>query len=441
MPINFKTIQETQKSISSALILSVNKDAPPEKQINPNQPNSLIKGLVDSMSAGFDELQDQMKLILAELFPQTATNEYLEFWGKLFGINRKSSTKATGSVVFTGLAGSLIAANTSIQDANNGVEFLTTSDATISTNSIQVSITRNGNIATATASSEHNYATGMQVIINGANQSDYNKTATINVINSNQFSYNVDNLPTTPATGNILATSTFANVNIIASESGYEPITGNQLELTTPIENVDDECFVEQIINGSEVEDDASFRARIIEKSSNLTAPFTKAGLPSFIKEKVSNVTRVWVKTATPQPGYVTIYFVKDNQINIIPSSQEVAEVKNAIINEKTGIKPANMPDDFVIVSSPTAKTINFTFTSLSPNTDEMKQLIKNNITDYFKSKAVDLGKDIFANEYNSLIYSTLDNSGNRPQFALSSPVGDIVVADNELPILGTITI
>ena len=101
----------------------------------------------------------------------------------------------------------------------------------------------------------------------------------------------------------------------------------------------------------------------------------------------------------------------------------------------------ANMGDDLIIVSAPIQKTIDFVFSSISPNTAEMKQLIKDNITDYFKSKAVDLGKDIIANEYIGLIYSTIDNAGNRPQFTLSSPIGNIDVADNELPILGTITI
>ncbi|NBP04386.1 MAG: hypothetical protein EBU90_30750, partial [Proteobacteria bacterium] len=375
MPISFKTIQEIQKSIASALILSVNKNAPIEKQINPNIPNHLFRNLVDSMSAGFDENQDMIKLVLSQLFPQTATGEYLQFWGQLFGINRKSSTKATGYVIFVGDAGSIIPSATTIQDAN-GIEFATINDATIITSSIQVSIARSGNIATATTVSEHNYATGMEVIISGANQNDYNKTAIINVLNSNQFSYTVDNLPTTPATGTIISTATFINTQIIASDSGYNPISGTQLELTTPIENVNDECFIESIVNGSDIEDDETLRARIIERTSNFTAPFSEAGLPTFIKEKVADVTRIWIKTATPSAGYTTIYFTKDRQINIIPTSQELLAVKNAIIDTKTGIKPANMGDDAVIVSAPTPKTINFVFSSISPNTAEMKQLI-----------------------------------------------------------------
>lgn len=440
MPINYKTIQELQQSIASAFILSINKNAPIAKQVDPNRPNNLIKGLVDSMSAGFDELQDIEKEIFKQLFPQTATDEYLQFWGQMFGINRKPSTKATGYINFIGTAGSIIDSDTSIQDTN-GVEFLTTSQGTIATNSISTSITRSGNVATATTLSEHNFATGMTVIIAGANQTDYNKTTAINVINTTQFTYQVDNLPISPATGTITTTASFVRVPIIAVDNGYNALSSNTLELTTPIENVNDECFIQTISYGNDTEDDETLRARIIERTSNFTAPFSEAGLPTFIKEKVANITRIWVKTATPTPGYTTIYFVKDNQVNIIPSGQELLEVKNAIINPETGIKPANMTDNMVVVSAPTPKTINFTFTSISPNTTEMKQLIKDNITDYFKSKAVDLGKDILANEYNSLIYSTIDNSGNRPQFVLSSPSGDIDVADNELPILGTITI
>ncbi|MCE2688189.1 MAG: baseplate J/gp47 family protein [Rickettsiales bacterium] len=440
MPINYKTIQELQQSIASAFILSINKNAPFEKQIDPNLPNSLIKGLVDSTAAGFDELQDIIKETFKQLFPQTATGEYLQFWGQMFGINRKSSTKATGFIIFTGNAGSIVDTDTSIQDSN-GVEFLTTSQTTIATNSIAITITRNNNIATATTLSEHNFATGMSIVIAGANQTDYNKTAIITVINDFQFTYQVDNSPISPATGSITATANFGIASIIATSQGYNALSGTNLELVSPIENIDDECFIQTIIYGNDTEDDETLRARIIERTSNFTAPFTEAGLPTFIKEKVNDITRIWVKTATPTPGYTTIYFVKDKQANIIPSGQELLEVKNSIINSQTGIKPANMTDNMVVVSAPTPKIINFTFTSISPNTSEMKQLIKDNITDYFKSKAVDLGKDILANEYISLIYSTLDNSGNRPQFALSSPSGDINVADNELPILGNINI
>lgn len=53
------------------------------------------------------------------------------------------------------------------------------------------SITRVGNLATATTSTPHGYATGMQVNIGNAAQADYNGTKTITVVNATQFTFPV----------------------------------------------------------------------------------------------------------------------------------------------------------------------------------------------------------------------------------------------------------
>lgn len=69
------------------------------------------------------------------------------------------------------------------------------------------SLTQTGGVATFVASSAHNFVTGDVVLITGANQSDYNISATITVTNSTTFTYPVNNNPTSPATGTIKALS------------------------------------------------------------------------------------------------------------------------------------------------------------------------------------------------------------------------------------------
>ena len=93
-----------------------------------------------------------------------------------------------------------------------------------------------------------------------------------------------------------------------------------------------------------------------------------------------------------------------------------------------------------VLVLSPQAYNVDFTFTSLSPNTTAMKQAITDRLTDYFRSVEVSLGKDISADTYKNIIFSTIDNQGNTPTFTLSAPVGNIDVSSNQLPILRYIT-
>jgi uncharacterized phage protein gp47/JayE len=151
-------------------------------------------------------------------------------------------------------------------------------------------------------------------------------------------------------------------------------------------------------------------------------------------------VTRVWVQSATPSAGYVTIYFTRDNDASIIPTSAQAQTIKDSIIDVDTGIKPANTPDSYVVVSPPTPVSVGFTFTALSPNTFNMRSAITNTLTDFFKGNNVNIETDIAENEYNSLIYSIIDSDGNSPTFTLSAPSGNISIGTGELAILGTIT-
>lgn len=443
--IEFSSISQIQQRIANALILAINAgQTDNSKHIDPNIRNNFALGLVNSMAAGFDENNDNIKEVLKQLFPQTATGTYLELWASFFGINRKDAVQAEGFVVFTGVATTSIPIGTAIQKAD-GFQYETQALGTISNQTISISsITRSGSTATVTTTSNHNLATGVSVTIAGASQTEYNITATITVISNTQFTYTVSGSPATPATGTITANFTTAYVAIKAVEYGDEGNSsgGSQLTLVSPIVDVDNTCYLpyDGTSLGLDIETDEELRARLLERTSNFTAPFTASGLPVFIKENIAGVTRVWVQTSTPSAGYVTIYFTRDNDTNIIPTSTQVNAVKNAIIDEDTGIKPANTPDSYVVVAAPTAVPINITFSSLSPNTTSMRTAITQTLTDYFKSASVNVGGDILLNEVNALIYSVIDEDGNSPTFALSAPSGDTAISNSELATLGTIT-
>lgn len=445
MAIEFSTIEQIQQRLANALILSVNAgQLDNSKHIDPNIRNSLIKSLVDSMSAGFDENNDNVKELLKQLFPQTATDEYLEAWASWFGITRKDPVKAEGYVVFTGVASTAIPISTLVQKAD-GTQYETQASATITTQSIGIStLTRSGSTATATTSSNHNLATGVSVTISGATQTEYNITATITVISNTQFTYTISGSPATPATGTILAGFATAYVLIKASEYGVlgNSASGSQLTLISPIIDIDDNCFIsyDGLSGGLDAENDDQLRVRLQDRCANFTAPFTESGLPIFIREKISGITRVWVQTATPSAGYVTIYFTRDADSSIIPNSTQVNAVKSAIIDVDTGIKPANTPDSYVVVASPTPVSINITFSTLSPNTVAMQTAITEALTDYFKSSSVNVGGDITVNEISALIYGITDEDGNTPTFTITAPSTTTAIANTELAILGTIT-
>ena len=445
MAIEFSTISQIQERLANAFILAVNAgQLDTSKQIDPNIRNSLAMATVTSMSAGFDENNDNIKEVLKQLFPQTATDEYLELWASWFGITRKDPVKAEGYAVFTGTASTTIANATAIQKAD-GTQYETQASATISAQTIGITtLTRSGSTATATTTANHNLATGVSVAIAGASQTEYNITATINVISNTQFTYTISGTPVSPATGTITASFTSAFVAIKAVNYGVNGNSagGSQLTLISPIVDVNDNCYLsyDGLTLGLDAETDDELRSRLNQRCANFTAPFTASGLPVFIKEKIAGITRVWIQTATPSAGYVTIYFTRDNDANIIPTSSQVNAVKNAIIDVDNGIKPANTPDNYVIVSSPTAVPIAITFATLSPNTVAMKTAITTTLTDYFKSPAINVGGDITLNEINALIYGVIDEDGNSPIFTLSAPSSTTVISDSQLAILGTIT-
>ena len=80
------------------------------------------------------------------------------------------------------------------------------------------SITRSSSTATVTTGSSHLLATGNQVTISGASQTDYNITATITVTGATTFTYTVQNTPATPATGAIKCTVDPADADDDAQE-------------------------------------------------------------------------------------------------------------------------------------------------------------------------------------------------------------------------------
>lgn len=67
-------------------------------------------------------------------------------------------------------------------------------------------ITRAGDVATATKVG-HGYSNGDKVVIAGAAQADYNGEVTVFGVAANTFNFNVQNTPTTPATGTITASA------------------------------------------------------------------------------------------------------------------------------------------------------------------------------------------------------------------------------------------
>ena len=136
--------------------------------------------------------------------------------------------------------------------------------------------------------------------------------------------------------------------------------------------------------------------------------------------------------------GAVQIYFTRDDDDSSIPSATEVNEVSNKLLE----ILPANTAEFNMIVLAPTALPVDFTFTTLVPNTITMRSAIEANLEQFFK-EVPSVSEDIDEDAYRATIKNTVDTlTGDTVEdFVLSTPTGDVTVDFGELGVLGTLTI
>lgn len=90
-------------------------------------------------------------------------------------------------------------------------------------------LTGSGTTATCIISS-HGYGDGQVVKISGASQSEYNGTFTINVVNSNTFTYTtLSTITTSPATGTIIATAYTGTIATATTDETHGYAAGNKV--------------------------------------------------------------------------------------------------------------------------------------------------------------------------------------------------------------------
>jgi uncharacterized phage protein gp47/JayE len=339
-PSSVNVILERMKSDSQSIVPS----------LNPGLRDSFHRSLLTAFAGGSFEQFTQLDLLKDELFIGTATGEFLERWGSYKSITRNAASQAQGFITISGINGTFVGLGTTFS-SDEGVQYSTLSNVTVTSQSINVtSIIRVGNIATVTTPSDHLLASGIEVTIAGANETDYNGTYPITVISSTEFTYTISTTPSTPATGTITAGFTTASVEVQSLTTGSNTNQGSGIALVvdTPIAGLNDTGYVQfgQLGGGTEIESDENLRVRILEAYQNPISFFNTAQITAQAK-LVPGVTRVFVKPTAPDVGQVTIYFTRDNDTNIIPSLSEVTAVKNKILE----IKPDFIAEADIIVS------------------------------------------------------------------------------------------
>lgn len=404
---------------------------------NPFTKNSYVGALITAPALRTWDAYQSIKILEKEIFPQTAS-VLLPMFGEWYNVPQNQATKATGNIVATGTATTNIPISTQVQ-STTGAKYLTTAAKVITANSRSVtSMVRSGSTVTVTTSVAHEYASQTDVVIAGAVETDYNGTHSINVVDATTFTFTISTTPSSPATGTITAAqdSILVPIESVDFGSAVNLSPGDSVTLSSPIAGVDSTMRVDYagVSGGADAESNVDWQARILERIRNPVANFNANAIIQKAKE-VSGVTRVWVKEVTPSAGSVTIYFVRDNDASIIPSAGDITTTKNKILE----IKPADLPSANVIVSAPTAVLSNFTFTSITPDTTEMRSAITASINS--NAKLQNEGEDWREDDYRAAINGTVDRATNAKleNFTLSL-TGDVTIAAGEIATVGMIS-
>lgn len=224
------------------------------------------------------------------------------------------------------------------------------------------------------------------------------------------FIYEPNDLPRTSAVTSAIALNGYVEVDFGATEHGLS--TGMQIDISGANE---------PLFNG---------KKDILVKSSTVV---------TFYNASISDSTAtgsIIAEHGSVQLGQVRVFFVRDNDTDIIPSASEVIDVKNKILE----IKPAQTHDNDVIVEAPVSVPKDFNISSLSPDTVGIRDAIRTNLEQLFTDTG--LGETITESQYRTAIQVSFDaeTAQGLTSFTLSETT-DLTSSFNEILTIGSVNI
>lgn len=233
-----------------------------------------------------------------------------------------------------------------------------------------------------------------------------------------------------------------AAIDFTAKVAGADGNDNPSIILTfiSPIVGVNNSITVDTdgITGGSDAELDDVLRQRILIRKRLPPHGGALHDYETWASE-VAGVTRAWAFPLYLGPGTIALAFVRDNDAPIIPNSTQRDVVRDYIIEhtdpasgETIGIPVTAQPGFFVIELF--ELTINISV-NISPNTSAVQSAITSELQDFFDRDAGP-GETLFL----SRISEAISLAAGENKHTLVSPVVDIVAANNQMHILGTIT-
>lgn len=209
-------------------------------------------------------------------------------------------------------------------------------------------------------------------------------------------------------------------VAVDAGQLGNTP-AGTVLRLVSPVLGVNDTATVAAlgIEGGTEQESIEALRARVIRSYRVIPRGGSKSDYETWALE-VPGVTRAWIVRHWMGPGTVAVFFVRDNDVDPIPSEEARADVKAYIEQER----PVTAE---LYVLAPVEKPVQYEI-KVSPDSSAVRRAVEAELLELHQRES-ELGAELLLSHIREAVSSA---AGERDHEVLSPP-GNVTAAANEL--------
>ncbi|MDU9391532.1 baseplate J/gp47 family protein [Pseudomonas sp. zfem002] len=224
-------------------------------------------------------------------------------------------------------------------------------------------------------------------------------------------------------TASVKLTAAQGNAKLEAMEVGLLGNTpaGTTLRLVSPVLGVNDVFTVAEsgIQGGTEQESIESLRARVIRSYRVIAHGGSKSDYVTWAME-VPGVTRAWLVRHYMGPGTVGVFFVRDGDIDPIPSPEACAVVTEYIENER----PVTAE---LYVLPPVEKPVQYQL-KVTPDSSAVRRAVEGALIDMHNRES-ELGATLLETHIGEAISGA---AGERDHKVLS-PIGDVPATANQL--------
>jgi uncharacterized phage protein gp47/JayE len=215
---------------------------------------------------------------------------------------------------------------------------------------------------------------------------------------------------------------------LVAGESG-NAAAGVSLSLVSPIIGVSSSATVAVggLVLGSDQESDEDYRRRVQERLKFAPQGGAQKDYERWAKE-VAGVTRAWVFPGELGAGTVTVRFVRDDDVSIIPDAAEVNTVQDYIAVRR----PVTAQ---VTVVAPSAVALNFTL-GITPDTTATRAAVEAELRDLLARDEIVPGGTVLLSQ----IRTSIGIANGVTDFNLTVPALNVTHTTGQMPVFGSIT-